>query len=137
MKKTFVAGILVGAAMLIVGVILGQVMNFTFPSLRTEYQNTSLFRPWSDPIMSIYYLEPFVLGVILVWLWKKYLALTGGESSLGKAVKFALAYWVVSIPGMIMSLASFPVSFIMIVSWSLSIFIQSLVAGLVLYRLFK
>jgi len=137
MKKTFIAGILVGAGMLITGVILSQIMSFVLPAIKTQYQNPALFRPWSDPIMSIYYLVPFILGTILVWLWKKYLGLTGGVSSLGKGVRFALIYWVIGIPGMVISYSTFPVSILMVVSWSLSSFVQLIVAGLILYRLWR
>ena len=137
MKKTIVAGLLTGVAILVVGVVWRQLQNLILPSVETEYQNLNLFRPWSDPIMSLYYLYPFILGIILAWLWKRYLNLTGGNANLRKAINFSVTYWIVTLPGMVISYSSYPISIAMISSWTINGLISSLVAGLVLFRLFR
>jgi hypothetical protein len=132
MKKIILSGLLAGVAMLAVGFGLGYAMMFIFPSLGAEYANTALFRPWSDPIMSLYFAHPFVLGFILAWVWNKVKGVIGGAGWSGKGTRFGLAYWLVTIPGMVISYASFPLSLLMVVSWSISILAQALAAGLIL-----
>ena len=87
--------------------------------------------------MSLYYLYPFILGIILAWLWKRYLNLTGGNANLRKAINFSVTYWIVTLPGMVISYSSYPISIAMISSWTINGLISSLVAGLVLFRLFR
>ena len=67
--KTISIGLLAGAVMLIAGMLLGQVLHFLLPDLKSEYENPNLFRPWSDPIMLLYFLVPYINGIIFAWLW--------------------------------------------------------------------
>ena len=55
-----------------VNFIVAMAINFGFmaliPSLAREYQNPGLFRPWSDPLMMLFFLNPFILGFLeFVW----------------------------------------------------------------------
>lgn len=61
MKKIVWPGIIAGVIMLITGMGLSYLLHAIFPSLIVEYNNTSVFRPWTDPLMSIYFVHPFVL----------------------------------------------------------------------------
>ena len=61
MKKILLSGLLAGLAMVVVGVILNTIWQKIFPGLQAEYQ-TALFRPWSDPIMSLV----FVVFIIII-----------------------------------------------------------------------
>ncbi len=131
MKKIIVSGLLAGAAMLVVGFGVGYALMAVFPTLAAEYANTALFRPWSDPIMSLYFAHPFVLGLILAWIWGVVKGVIGGAGWAAKGARFGLAYWVVSIPGMIISYASFPLSLLMVATWSASILLQALAAGFI------
>lgn len=126
MKKIFLSGLILGAVLLVVSLISNQLSYFLFPGLKAEYQNPALFRPWTDPAMQLFFLHPFILGVILTWLWSKL------KNSFGNSFKFALAYWLITLPGMFISYSSFPISLTMVISWSLSGLLQSLVAGVVL-----
>lgn len=131
MKKIIVSGLLAGIAMLAVGFAVGYGLMSIFPSLAAEYANTALFRPWSDPIMSLYFAHPFVLGLILAWIWSMVKGVIGGMGWAARGTRFGLAYWVTSIPGMIISYASFPLSGLMVATWSISILLQALAAGLI------
>lgn len=132
MKKIIVSGLAAGAAMLVVGFAAGYLFMFIFPSLTAEYSNTALFRPWADPIMSFYFVHPFAVGLILAWVWSRVRGVVGGAGWAAKGVRFGLGYLLVTIPGMLISYASFPLSLLMVVSWSVSILMQALVAGLIL-----
>ncbi|MBN2224169.1 MAG: hypothetical protein JW765_05795 [Deltaproteobacteria bacterium] len=132
MKKIILSGLLAGVAMLAVGFGAGYGLMAIFPKLAAEYANTALFRPWSDPIMSLYFAHPFALGFILAWIWNKVKGVIGGAGWAARGARFGLAYWAVSIPGMIISYASFPLSLVMVVTWSVSILLQALAAGLIL-----
>jgi len=133
MKKILGLGLLVGLAMTILGLALSRFFYFIWPSLNTEYQNAALFRPWSDPLMSIYFVYPFLLGIILAWLWAKTKSLFAG-GYFKKGFSFGLIYWLVTIPGMVISYSTFPISLIMVFSWSLSGLVQTLVAGIILAK---
>jgi hypothetical protein len=134
MRKVLITGIIAGVAMLIVGMIVSQLINLAFPALITEYKAT-LFRPWDDPLMSLYFAHPFVLGLALAFIWDRVKGLLSG-GPMKRATNFALAYFIVAtIPGMLISYSSFPLSILMILSWSLSSLLQAWTAGLVLAKL--
>ena len=133
-KKVVTTGLLAGLAILVVGLILNWVYGFVFPSVVTEYQNTALFRPWSDPLMSYIFIHPFVLGIILAWVWDKTKNLFKERDVFWRCCQFASAYWLVTIPGMLISYSSFQVSFTMILTWSLTILAQAISAGLVFVK---
>ena len=137
MKKVILFGLLAGLAMLIVSVALGPLFNLIFPSLAAEYNNTNLFRPWSDPIMYLMLVEPFILGVILAWIFSVTKGLFKEKNVWKKGIYFGLCYWVITIPGMVMSYSSFPISLLMVTTWSISILIQAIVAGLIYARFIK
>lgn len=138
MRKIFLYGLLAGVLMLVVGLALSQIFNFVFPSLKAEYMNENLIRPWSDPVMSLYFVYPFVFGILAAWVWSKVKPVVPGQTPWQKAWRFALAGWIVSnIPGMLMSYSTFPISLLMVVSWSLSSLIQFVIAGWVYARFIK
>jgi hypothetical protein len=129
MRKLLVPGLLSGVAMLVVGMLLNRVYYLVVPSLAQEYENSVMFRPWSDPLMMLFFLYPFILGFVLAFLWSK-------KATANKPLKFALFYWLIaSVPGMFVTYTNFVVSLAMIVSWSLNGFIQTLVAGFVFSKL--
>ncbi|MCL5798351.1 MAG: hypothetical protein M1366_06165 [Patescibacteria group bacterium] len=86
--------------------------------------------------MSLYFVYPFILGVVLSFVWSKTKNLFQGKSVAGKAANFGFTFWfLTSIPGMWITYSSFPVSFLMIASWSFSSLVQVLVGGLVISRM--
>ncbi len=135
MKKVVLPGLLVGLVMLAVSVVVGQLFHLLFPLLASEYM-TSLFRPWTDPIMSLFFVVPFLLGLALAFIWLKVRRLFKG-SIWQKGSTFGFMYWLVTIPGMVMTYASFPVSLLMVLSWTITILLQALCAGWVLAKVVK
>lgn len=137
MKKVILSGLVAGAAMLVVGLGVGYLLMLVFPGLQAEYENTSLFRSWEDPIMSLYFAYPFVTGLILAWVWNKVKKVFAGKAWAKRGLSFGFAYWVVTIPGMLISYASFPLSLLMVVSWTISGLLQALCAGPILAAMNK
>lgn len=132
MKKILVPGLVSGLVMVVVSIIVSQVLHAVFPSVMAEYQNSGIFRPWTDPKMSIMFLHPFILGVILAYIWDKTKSVVKGNSPVMKGLTFGFIYWLLTIPGMVMSYSSFPISMLMVDTWIISIFIQSICGAIIL-----
>ncbi|HOX29876.1 MAG TPA: hypothetical protein P5080_02800 [Candidatus Paceibacterota bacterium] len=133
-NKIFIKGLLVGLAMLATSWFMGQILFTIHPQLEGEYRNMLLFRQPSDPLMSLMYVEPFILGLILAWIWSLAKEAIKGETIVMKGVNFGFAYWLLTIPGMMMSYGCFPLSISMVISWSVTILAQGIVAGIILSR---
>ena len=132
MKKILLSGLVAGFVMLIVSMIISALFGIVFPSLQTEYSNPNLFRSWSDPLMSLYFVYPFVLGLILAWVWDKTKGLFKEKIFWKNAVNFAFGYWLVaSVPGMLITYSSFPLSLIIVLSWTVGGLVQAVCAALV------
>jgi len=131
MKKVIGPGIVAGVGMVVVGWLVSLVFGKIFPSLAIEYQNIAIFRPWSDPLMYLYILAPFVLGIALAIVWDKVKTHLSG-SAFKTGISFGLFYWLVSLSGMIISYGSFKISLLMTISWTVTGLFQALVAGLII-----
>jgi hypothetical protein len=123
--------------MLIAGIAAGRLFNSLFPSLILEYGNFRLFRPWSDPLMLLYFIAPLLLGFILSFVWNKSKHLFKEKKLLKRGFNFGIIYWIITIPGMVITYSSFKISLLMAVSWSASIFIQAVCAGIILAKMNK
>lgn len=136
MKKIVGYGIVVG----IVNTVLGMAVSYLFmivPSVAADYDVTGIMRPWSDPIMSLFFIYPFLLGIILAWAWNKSRALFTGSIS-QRGFKFGLSIWIISaIPGMFVTYSSFPLSIVTVISWLVSGFVTAVAAGIILAKLNK
>jgi hypothetical protein len=138
MKKVVLPGLVAGAVMLVIGLVVGYLCMLLFPQLKTAYENTSLFRSWEDPIMYLYFAYPFVTGLILAWVWNKVKKLFTGKAWAKRGGSFGLVYWVVvTIPGMLISYASFPLTLLMIATWTVSGLLEALCAGPILAAMNK
>jgi hypothetical protein len=131
-RKVIVTGLVAGLSMLVVAVGLSFLSNLALPGLMAEYTNTELFRPWDDPLMSIYFAYPFVMGLALAWFWNRVKESFQGGNAWGRGLQYGLAYWIIaSIPGMIVTYSSFQVSFLMVLSWTVMGLVQVVVGGMV------
>jgi hypothetical protein len=130
-RKIFKKGLLVGLINLFVSFALNFIFQGFIPTLTKEYQNPGLFRPWSDPLMRVYFLYPFVLGIVLAYFWKLISnKFTGSPAN--KALQFTKIYFIIaSIPGMFISYTSFPISSIMVLTWLIAGVLQVYIAGLI------
>lgn len=117
--------------------LIGKIFTVIFPAIETEYTNTNIFRPWKDPLMLMYFLYPFILAFVLTWLWNKTKSLFTG-STFNRVLNFTVMYWLVAtLPGMFITLSSFKVSLIMIISWTVGSFCEVFCAGLVFAKMNK
>jgi hypothetical protein len=138
MKRILIPGLVAGLVMLVVAMVVGQLTTLALPSIVREYENTNLYRTWSDPIVFIYFLYPFFLGIALAWVWDRTKGVIGEGSIWVKGSRFARAFWIVSaLPGILMSYCSFPISLAVALSWLLSALVQLLCAGFVYAKMNK
>lgn len=135
MEKIFISGLVAALGLFAAGMLIGYVFHLLFPSVSAEYENFQIFRSWDDPLMYIYFLQPFLLAFAFAWVWDRSKTLFNG--TIWKiAFYFSLVYWFVAIiPGMIMTLSSFKVSVLMTITWTISAFFQAWVAMLIIIRM--
>lgn len=137
MRHILFPGLLAGLIMVAISLILNTLTGFFLPSLMAEYETSGIFRPWSDPLMSLMFVEPFVLGIILAWVWNKTKPCFQVCKCHRPWILFGLGYWTLTIPGMIMSYSSFPISLTMTLSWSFTILLQALASAFLLSKMNK
>lgn len=135
MKKILIPGLLAGVAMTVTSLVVGQIISRLF-NTNQEYVNSQMYRPWSDPLMMLYFLYPFILGLSLSYLWDNLKLVSREKKLVNKALNFAIFYFLIaSFPGMFITYSSFAVSFPMILSWSIAGFAEVFVGGLVLGKI--
>lgn len=144
MKKIILSGLLTGLVLFLASQVVSQIFGIIFPSITAEYQNPNLFRSFKDPLMLLFFLHPFLVGILLAWFWEKTTLQrdSGQESIFGKGimggVKFGLTYWVIAtIPGMFATYSSMPYSFAIVMSWLISGLVSAVLAGIILQKLNK
>ena len=136
--RLFLQGLLAGIGIFIISIGVSFFSQLFFPNLTAEYINPNIFRPWTDPIMSLYYVYPFVLGVILSFVWDKTKKLMTNNSYWKRGLRFGLWYWVAaSIAGMFITYSSFQVSLPLVLSWSIGGLFEAIAAGIILARVNK
>jgi len=134
MKKVLLPGIVVGLSSLILGMAISYLF-MLFPTVTADYNNAAVMRPWDDPLMSLFFVYPFVQGIIFAWVWDKSKALFQGTSA-KRGIRFGLAMWLVAtVPGMLISYSSFPLSLLTIISWTVSGLITSIAAGMIFAKI--
>ena len=134
MKKIILSGLLTGLVLFLASQVVSKIFGIIFPAINAEYQNPNLFRSFKDPLMLLFFLHPFLVGVLLAWFWNKTKSLFG-ENAKGGA-KFGLSYWVVStIPGMFATYSSMPYSLAIVLSWTIGGLISAVLAGIILMKL--
>lgn len=133
-KKVILAGIPAGLVMLAVSFGLMPVWDMIFPGLSAEYVDSGIFRPWSDPWMSYIFIQPFITGLILAFVFNG-LHPFKKMKWLKRGLFYGFVFWsLVTIPGMLVTYSSFLVSANMVISWTLNGLIGLLLAGLIVVR---
>ena len=137
MKKVVFSGLVVGALMLGVSLVLSLIISTIFPDAMAEYSNAEIFRQWDDPLMYYLFLHPFVMGVILSFIWLKVRGLIGGEG-LRKGLVYGFYVWLFfGVPGMLISISTFQVSPFLVGTWTISVLAQDLMAGVAISRMVR
>jgi hypothetical protein len=134
MSRFFIFSI-AGITMLVMGLAVSEFVAMVEPSIAAEYENINIFRPWSDPLMSFYWIMPFLTAFVLLWLWNFTKSLIKGDTILKRGITFGFYYWIITIPGMIITYTTFQVSVYMVVSWTAATLVQALCAGIIFSRL--
>ena len=134
MKKIILPGLLAGLAALISSAILSLIFTHV-PAIAADYANPALIRPFSDPLMSVFFLYPFILGIALAWAWNKSKSLFLGTTA-ARGTKFGLSVWLIStIPGMFVSYTCFPISILTVLSWTVDGLAASIIIGMIVARM--
>lgn len=138
LRNILIPGLVVGVATLVASIGFNFLSNALFPDLAAEYIDSGIFRPWSDPVMQMFFAYPFILGLILAFAWARLKSQVKGESVFSRGLNFGLSYFLVAtIPGMFITYTSFQVSLGLVLSWTASGLIEGIVAGWVLAQLNK
>ncbi len=137
MKKTIGVGLLAGLFMTLISFVFSMLIGFVLPQIPKEYANTNVFRAWSDPLMYLFFICPFITGIIFAFLWEKHKNLLPGATSYQKALKLTMIYFVFSVIGMTINYSTFQVSFLMTINWIISVFLQSLIGAKVISKMIK
>lgn len=136
MKKIILPGLLIGLVNFFASMAVSQSFRASFSSVNAEYLNPNLFRSMNSPLMLLFFVYPFLLGIILAWFWNKTKSLypTGIKGGL----KFGLNYWIIAvIPGMFATYTSMPYSYLIVLSWLVEGLVSAFVAGIILSKLNK
>ena len=137
MKKVIFPGLVAGALMFGVSIVLSLVISTIFPDAMVEYSNSEIFRQLDDPLSYHYLLHPFLMGIILSFIWFKVSVLID-EEGLKKGLAYGFYVWLFfGVPGMLMSISTFQVSTFLVGTWTVSILAQDLAAGLLFARMAK
>lgn len=135
-KKIILPGLLIGLISFMASMVVSQIFKIVFPSIGAEYQNLALFRAQSDPLMMLFFLHPFLVGIILAWFWSKAKNMFGEDMKGG--IMFGLTYWVIAtIPGMFATYSSMPYSLAIVTSWLISGLVTAIIGGIILVKLNK
>jgi len=135
-KKFILSGLVIGLINFIASMLVSQIFKIVFPAINAEYTNFNLFRPAQDPLMLLFFVYPFLLGIIFAWFWDKTKNVFGTDMKGG--INFGFTYFIIAtIPGMFITYASMPYSLIMIVSWLVGGLVNAVLAGIILVKLNK
>ena len=133
MNKVFVAWLIAGIIMLILGVGMLYGGIYLFPKIADEYFSP-VFRKAGETDWT-FYVHPFILAFALKWFWERYKGILKGGIIL-RAVEVALVYGIVALlPVLWLTFSAIDVSFKMIVTWFVYGLVQALAAGLVFAKL--
>lgn len=137
MKKIFLNGVVLGAALIIGNLAISSILSFVFPTVQDMYLLDPVFRQMTDPFMNLFYLYPFLLAFPLAYVWDKSKdKFVGGYFK--KAFDFGgLYFFIIAIPMFAINYGSFTFPFAMVISWVLMSAVNGYVAGFTLAKLDK
>jgi len=83
----------------------------------------------NDPLMNVYWFYPFLQGIALAWGWHKTKNLFKGIVSLNASLAYV---FLATLPGMLITYSTYNMSFLMIITWLVSGFLQVWVSLIVI-----
>jgi hypothetical protein len=138
MKKIIIPGLAAGIVMLVASVLLMIAFTVLLPGVEAEYMGNSMFRSWSDPLMYYVYLNPLIVGFLFAFVWQKVNGLFKDKSKIKSGAKFGLSIFLIfGITGMLMSLSTFNISALMVLTWAINGLVQYVLGGIVVAKFSK
>ncbi|MFH1786833.1 MAG: hypothetical protein ABH829_04250 [archaeon] len=126
---------------LVVGLVvffaLQPVFKIVAPGVMAEYGAAGIFRPWSDPWMSYVFVHPFFAGLFMAVVYNFVKDSIKADTLCKKGTHFGLLVFLLGIPGMLMSYSTFLISGAMVVTWTVQAFLQTVLIGIVIAKVFK
>jgi len=137
-KKVIIGGLAAGLVMLVLSwFILMPILGMIFPELPTEYETSGVFRPWDDPLMSYMFIHPFILCLVMAYVFQAFKPYPKKDDVM-RGISYGFMFWLlVSIPGMLATLSSFAVSFDIVLTWTVEFLIEMPIAGIIIAKLAK
>jgi len=131
MKNPYALSLSVGIIALIGTMVLSMASDLVFPAIKAEYE-TPAFRPWDDPVMSLFFLYPVILGMLLTSVWLK------TRKAWKSGLEFGLYFGaLLGAPAFVVNFSSFTFSLAMVGAWAIMGFLNALLAGIALEKLSK
>ena len=133
-KKVVISGLAAGLVMLVLGwFVMMPLMEMIFPGLMSEYEN-GVFRPLNDPLMSYMFIHPFVIGLVMAYVFQVFKPFPK-KKFVGRGIHYGFMFWLlVTVPGMLVTLSSFVVSVDMVLSWTVEFLIEMPIAGIIIAK---
>jgi hypothetical protein len=132
-----IALVAVGIVGSIAFMVVGQLFEAVVPSLGNEYKN-SIFRPWSDPVMSLIFVYPFAIGFFAAILYEKVKDAFEEDPPFRKGFHYGGLLWlVIGIPALFINYSTFNLSAVMILSWTFSSLVVMLVSGVLIAWIYE
>jgi hypothetical protein len=79
-----------------------------------------------------------ISGILLSFVWQKVKDTIEGDGPVSKGIRFGTFFWIVfSVLGMLITLSTFQVSVLMILTWTIMGLIQMILAGMVFAHMDK
>lgn len=129
-------GLVAGLVMLLVMLLVTFGFHMIFPQINLEY-STQMYKPSNDPLMLLFFLHPFILGLIISWVWNLTSIIMKGDE-LTKVINFTLTFFMITqIPGMFLTFTSMNVSLLMISSWMFSNLAQLFAGSFIISKMNK
>jgi hypothetical protein len=123
--------------MLIISFLLGRILHLIMPEIESQYKNPCLFRPWSDPRMWFFFAHPFALSLIMAFTWSPTKHVFKGKFNNENGMLFGLFFWIISLPGLLLSYSTFPLTLIIVISWAFTGLVQTTIAGFMISKTIK
>jgi hypothetical protein len=133
MKKIILSGIVATVAIFLIGMVVELLIFYFWGEVSVD---AGVVRPMQDPIASLYYVYPLILGFMMAIAWNKIKIAYVGKSTLRRGLCFGLGFWLVALfPYMFITYVTFQISLALIMRWFVIGLMQLLGAGIVLSKL--
>lgn len=135
-KKVLVGGVVSGIVLFILMFTVNAFIgNLIHPTMQHEFKNGA-YRSFSDPLMSYIFVHPFVIGIIMAYLFYLFEPFKNEKEFLPQGLKYGLIIWLIAgLPGMLMTYSAYAeavTSGAMVLTWTVSGLINVLAAGIII-----